>query len=106
MVSPLCAAPRSFPAPLTALLPPTPPRDSALPVRALLAPPRLSLPALVSASPLVVACLLDSVVLLLVLVAPRRQGDLAASRRVVSPVRRPRVFLVVEDPQVDLVSYS
>lgn len=80
-------------------LPPTPLRAS-VPVRALLALPRLSPPALVSASPLDVAFLLDSVVLLLVSVAPLLPW--VVSLPAVS--RRPQDLVVVEDPPVDLVS--
>ncbi|KAJ5632370.1 Sm-like ribonucleoprotein [Penicillium lividum] len=75
---------------------------SVTPVPVLVLP--LSLPALVSASPLVVACPLDSVVLLLVSVALLPPVASVVSLREASPVRLLRDSLVVEDPQVDLLA--
>lgn len=65
---------------------------------------QLSPQAPVSASPLVVACLSDWVVLQLVSVDRHHLEALEASRRVVSPERRRLDLLDVEDPRVDLVS--
>jgi hypothetical protein len=85
---------------------PIPLRVSVLLALALLVllPPLL--PVLVSASPLVVACPLDSVALPLALVARLLPVPLEASLRVVSLVRRLLVSLGVEDPLVDLVSLT
>lgn len=88
------------------LLPPIPLRDSELPVPVLLALLRLSPRDPVSASPLVVACPLDSVVLQLVWVARLRQVASLDSLRADSPVLLLRALAVVVVLQVVLVSHS
>ena len=95
----------SSPALSTVLLPPIPLRDSELPVPVLLALLQLSPRVPVSASPLVVACPLDSVVLPLVWVARLRQVVSLDSLRAVSPVLLLRALAVVVVLQVVLVSH-